>query len=279
MRLRPPPRGGLGGRDHPSLTPRVWLGALGPPPGTRLVVLPLCPRPLCLHSDPERRLEKERLRAQWASLETVHLAGLALILTVVGVRVAALVVLEFSLRAVSMLLSLDKPELPAGGRPAAHAEPAAGPGAGRAAQLGHPAPPPPRLPALRAAQQPALLWGLPGPAGRRLRPPPAAGPRPGRDLCSGQPGSRGPPQPGLPDHLGGCALLDATHHLLHPAAHLHAGGAAAASRPAEPGPDGAGTHVRPLAAAADRGPLAGPPGHPHLPAGRVLVSAGHPHPV
>ncbi|XP_066872948.1 transmembrane protein 82 isoform X3 [Kogia breviceps] len=64
--------------------------------------------PLCLHSDPERWLEKERLRAQWASLETVHLAGLALILTAVGVRVAALVVLEFSLRAVSMRLTLDK---------------------------------------------------------------------------------------------------------------------------------------------------------------------------
>uniref|UniRef100_A0A8C3WLL7 Transmembrane protein 82 n=1 Tax=Catagonus wagneri TaxID=51154 RepID=A0A8C3WLL7_9CETA len=59
-------------------------------------------------NDPERQLEKERLRAQWASLETVHLAGLALILTVVGARVAALVVLEFSLRAVSTLLSLDK---------------------------------------------------------------------------------------------------------------------------------------------------------------------------
>ncbi|XP_019832481.2 transmembrane protein 82 [Bos indicus] len=57
---------------------------------------------------PELRLEKQRLQARWASLETVHLAGLALILTVVGVRVAALVVLEFSLRAVSMLLSLDK---------------------------------------------------------------------------------------------------------------------------------------------------------------------------
>ncbi|KAM5270326.1 transmembrane protein 82 [Hipposideros larvatus] len=56
----------------------------------------------------ERRLEKERLQAQWASLETVHLAGLALILTVVGARVAALVVLEFSLRAVSTLLSLGK---------------------------------------------------------------------------------------------------------------------------------------------------------------------------
>ncbi|XP_024605604.1 transmembrane protein 82 isoform X2 [Neophocaena asiaeorientalis asiaeorientalis] len=63
-------------------------------------------------NDPERRLEKERLRAQWASLETVHLAGLALILTVVQVRVAALVVLEFSLRAVSMLLSLDKEGAP-----------------------------------------------------------------------------------------------------------------------------------------------------------------------
>lgn len=115
MRLWPPPRAGLGGRDHPSLTPRVWLGAPVPPPGTRLVVLPLCPCPLYLHSDPERRLEKERLRAQWASLETVHLAGLALILTVVQVRVAALVVLEFSLRAVSMLLSLDKVRPQAGG--------------------------------------------------------------------------------------------------------------------------------------------------------------------
>ncbi|KAG8505626.1 Transmembrane protein 82 [Galemys pyrenaicus] len=59
-------------------------------------------------NNPKRWLEKERLRAQWASLETVHLAGLALILTTVGARVAALVVLEFSLRAVSMLLSLDK---------------------------------------------------------------------------------------------------------------------------------------------------------------------------
>ncbi|XP_054953897.2 transmembrane protein 82 isoform X1 [Pan paniscus] len=59
-------------------------------------------------NDPQRRPEKERLRAQWASLETVHLAGLALFLTVVGSRVAALVVLEFSLRAVSTLLSLGK---------------------------------------------------------------------------------------------------------------------------------------------------------------------------
>ncbi|KAM6216925.1 transmembrane protein 82 [Rhynchocyon petersi] len=59
--------------------------------------------------DPERRqAEKKRLRTQWAPLDTVHLAGLALILTVVGRRVAALVVLEFSLRAVSTLLSLGK---------------------------------------------------------------------------------------------------------------------------------------------------------------------------
>lgn len=41
-------------------------------------------------------------------LETVHLPGLALILTLVGPRVASLVVLEFSLRAVSTLLSLGK---------------------------------------------------------------------------------------------------------------------------------------------------------------------------
>lgn len=62
-------------------------------------------------SNPERRLDKERLRAQWASLETVHLAGLALVLTVVGTRVASLVVLEFSLRAISALLSLGKVRL------------------------------------------------------------------------------------------------------------------------------------------------------------------------
>ncbi|XP_062049085.1 transmembrane protein 82 [Lepus europaeus] len=59
-------------------------------------------------NDPEWRLQTERLRAQWSLLETLHLAGLALLLAVVGVRVAALVVLEFSLRAVSMLLTLSK---------------------------------------------------------------------------------------------------------------------------------------------------------------------------
>ncbi|XP_023601708.1 transmembrane protein 82 [Myotis lucifugus] len=58
--------------------------------------------------NPEWRLEKERLQARWALLESVHLPGLALILTLVGPRVACLVVLEFSLRAVSTLLSLGK---------------------------------------------------------------------------------------------------------------------------------------------------------------------------
>lgn len=72
------------------------------------MVVPLRPCPLCPRSNPEHQPQKERLWGQWASLDSVHLAGLALILTVVGARVAALVVLEFSLRAVSMLLSLDK---------------------------------------------------------------------------------------------------------------------------------------------------------------------------
>uniref|UniRef100_A0A8C8Z7E1 Transmembrane protein 82 n=1 Tax=Prolemur simus TaxID=1328070 RepID=A0A8C8Z7E1_PROSS len=59
-------------------------------------------------NDPQRRSQKERLQAQWTSMEMVHLAGLTLFLTIVGARVAALVVLEFSLRAVSTLLSLGK---------------------------------------------------------------------------------------------------------------------------------------------------------------------------
>ncbi|XP_040843549.1 transmembrane protein 82 [Ochotona curzoniae] len=59
-------------------------------------------------NDAAWRPQKERLQAQWALLETVHVAGLALFLAVVGVRVAALVVLEFSLRAVSTLLALGK---------------------------------------------------------------------------------------------------------------------------------------------------------------------------
>lgn len=115
-----------------------------------------------------------------------------------------------------------RPELPAGGRPSPHPEPAAGPRAGCAAPHGRPAPPPPRLPLLRAAQRRAPLWGLPGAAGWRAGPALTAGPRPGRGLCCGRPGGRGPHQPGLPDHLGGRGLLDAAHHLLHPAGHLHA---------------------------------------------------------
>ena len=70
------------------------------------------PTSILPHSNPERRLEKHRLQPPWALLETAHLAGLALILTVVGARVAALVVLEFSLRAISTLLSLGKVRLP-----------------------------------------------------------------------------------------------------------------------------------------------------------------------
>lgn len=57
-------------------------------------------------NDPQRQPQKQRLSAQWASLEMLHLAGLTLFLTLIGSRVAALVVLEFSLRAVSTLLSL-----------------------------------------------------------------------------------------------------------------------------------------------------------------------------
>lgn len=96
----------MGRGDHPSSRECGW--GHWDPPGPKLVVVPLRPCPLCPRSNPEHQPQKERLWAQWASLDSVHLAGLALILTVVGARVAALVVLEFSLRAVSMLLSLDK---------------------------------------------------------------------------------------------------------------------------------------------------------------------------
>lgn len=93
-------------------SPESVSGGPGPLPGPRLMVLTL-PTPALPHSKPKRQLEKQRLQAQWASLETVHLAGLALILTVLGARVAALVVLEFSLRALSTLLSLGQVRLPA----------------------------------------------------------------------------------------------------------------------------------------------------------------------
>ncbi|XP_007491730.2 transmembrane protein 82 [Monodelphis domestica] len=59
-------------------------------------------------NDPRRVKERLNLLNQWRLLEPLHLLGLTVFLTVVGVRVAALVVLEFSLRAVSMLLTLNK---------------------------------------------------------------------------------------------------------------------------------------------------------------------------
>ncbi|XP_066493434.1 transmembrane protein 82 [Tiliqua scincoides] len=61
----------------------------------------------CL-SDPDWQAEKEAVRRQWPFLDQLHLFVLTGIFTVVGYRVAALVVLEFSLRAVSTLLSLNK---------------------------------------------------------------------------------------------------------------------------------------------------------------------------
>ncbi|NXJ99009.1 TMM82 protein, partial [Corythaixoides concolor] len=61
----------------------------------------------CLN-DPERQEEKEALRAQWRVLEPLHVVVLTVVLALVGSRVAALVVLEFSLRAISTTLSLGK---------------------------------------------------------------------------------------------------------------------------------------------------------------------------
>ncbi|NXM66580.1 TMM82 protein, partial [Serilophus lunatus] len=61
----------------------------------------------CLNN-PERQAEKEAIRAQRAVLEPLHVLVLTGVLALVGSRVAALVVLEFSLRAVSTLLSLGK---------------------------------------------------------------------------------------------------------------------------------------------------------------------------
>lgn len=61
-----------------------------------------------LSSDPDRQAEKEAIRRQWPFLDQLHLLVLTGIFTVVGSRVAALVVLEFSLRAVSTLLALNK---------------------------------------------------------------------------------------------------------------------------------------------------------------------------
>uniref|UniRef100_A0A8C6YHR8 Transmembrane protein 82 n=1 Tax=Naja naja TaxID=35670 RepID=A0A8C6YHR8_NAJNA len=61
----------------------------------------------CLN-DPDRLKEKEELRQQRPFLDRLHLVVLTAIFTMVGHRVAALIVLEFSLRAVSAILSLNK---------------------------------------------------------------------------------------------------------------------------------------------------------------------------
>ncbi|XP_042333875.1 transmembrane protein 82 [Sceloporus undulatus] len=61
----------------------------------------------CLN-DPERQKEKAALGHQRPLLDQLHLLVMTGTLMVVGSRVAALVVLEFSLRAVSSLLSHDK---------------------------------------------------------------------------------------------------------------------------------------------------------------------------
>ncbi|XP_028663758.1 transmembrane protein 82 [Erpetoichthys calabaricus] len=62
----------------------------------------------CL-SDPEMwSTERDRLRLPGRLVETVHLCVLMIILSLVGARVGALVVLEFSLRAVSSLLSANQ---------------------------------------------------------------------------------------------------------------------------------------------------------------------------
>ncbi|KAF1622521.1 UNVERIFIED_CONTAM: Transmembrane protein 82, partial [Eudyptes robustus] len=61
----------------------------------------------CLNS-PKRQAEKEAIQAQRWVLEPLHVVVLTGVLALVGSRVAALVVLEFSLRAVSTVLSLGK---------------------------------------------------------------------------------------------------------------------------------------------------------------------------
>ncbi|XP_062821843.1 transmembrane protein 82 isoform X1 [Anolis carolinensis] len=61
----------------------------------------------CLN-DPDRQAEEAALRLRRPLLDRLHLPVTAALLTVVGSRVAALVVLEFSLRALSALLSLEK---------------------------------------------------------------------------------------------------------------------------------------------------------------------------
>ncbi|XP_053307841.1 transmembrane protein 82 [Spea bombifrons] len=62
---------------------------------------------MCLN-DPDKEKHADRLRSQYRLRDTLHLGLLAIIYSVLGPRVGALVVLEFSLRAVSMVLSLSK---------------------------------------------------------------------------------------------------------------------------------------------------------------------------
>lgn len=73
-----------------------------------LVRLPHLAFPLRPLSDPDRQKEKEALRQHRPFLDRLHLVVLTVIFTMVGHRVAALIVLEFSLRAVSTILSLNK---------------------------------------------------------------------------------------------------------------------------------------------------------------------------
>ncbi|XP_062449357.1 transmembrane protein 82 isoform X2 [Rhea pennata] len=58
--------------------------------------------------EPERQAEKEALRAQRWLLDALHVPLLTVVLAATGSRVAALVALEFSLRAASALLSQSK---------------------------------------------------------------------------------------------------------------------------------------------------------------------------
>ncbi|XP_063091630.1 transmembrane protein 82 isoform X1 [Cavia porcellus] len=224
-------------------------------------------------NDPKRQMETERLQAQWALLETVHLVGLALFLTIVGPRVAALVVLEFSLRAVSMLLSLHKSSR---GLETLQlyllSQYALGCALGCGLSFLQEGAPHRTLSLLLSLGLAALIHS----AARRLchhvcRLYELHSSQHYCGVCLGL-------LAGLPEHLRGRALLDATHHLLHAAGHLHAGGAAAAApQHAEPGADSAGAHGRPFRAAADRGPLAGPAEPLRFPAGRALVPGGCPH--
>ncbi|KAM8927896.1 transmembrane protein 82 [Pelodytes ibericus] len=59
-------------------------------------------------NEPDREKHAEQLRSQFRLSDALHLLLLTLIYSVLGPRVGALVVLEFSLRAVSMVLSLSK---------------------------------------------------------------------------------------------------------------------------------------------------------------------------